>query len=72
MMNSVAELKIQVLWSMKLCHLFWRSLMLPCLGFWVACTQRMEATSFSEASVTVYQFDMVSYARRCDFSLTSL
>jgi hypothetical protein len=72
MINSLAEMKIQVLLSMKLCPLFWRSLMLPCLGFWIACTKRMEAASFSEASITVYQFDVVSYPRRCEFSSTPL
>jgi len=41
--------------------------MLPCLGFWIACTQ-----SFCEASVTVYQYDMVSYPSRCEFSSTPL
>jgi len=46
----------------------WKSLMLPCLGFWIACTLRMEAASFSEALVTVYQFDMVSYPRRHELS----
>jgi len=44
--------------------------MLSCLGFWIACTQRMVVASFSEASVTVYQYDMVSYPRRCEFSST--
>jgi len=72
MINSLAEMKIQVLWSVKVCHLFWRNLMLQCVEFWIACTKRMEAASFSESSVTVYQYDMVSYPRGGEFSLTPL